>query len=493
MCTIPVKFVIGLDIGTTSVKAVVFHLNGTVKAEAERMNTTYYPQPGWAEQDPEELERAAALALNAVMVKAGVLKEDITAIGLSCAMHSLICVAEDGTPLSRALIWSDGRSSGQAEKLSQSESAELFARTGVPIHPMSPLFKLIWMKETGYEPYINARHFMSVKEFILMKWFGEIVADYSMAATSGLMNAETLQWDEKALSLANVSQDQLPKIVPPTKVLSGLEEGLAEELGLLPETPFVVGAADGQLANLGIGAISPGEVAITVGTSGAVRQFANGFRINEERETFCYAFTEDYSIIGGPTNNGGIALQWLKDLVNYQGSYEDFIAEAEKIQPGAGGIIFLPYINGERAPIWNQQATGNFYGVSITHKQEHFVRAVLEGITFNLYQIEQALERLAGKSETIYVNGGLARSAFWLQMLADIFGKEVYVAETHHSSAWGAAWTALVAIGQVSSFEEIKESVKLGSAISPNEENHRIYQNIYNKYKRLAEDISVHF
>lgn len=489
----PEDFVIGLDIGTTSVKAVVFHMNGKVKAEAEKLNETYYPEMGWAEQDPDELERSAVQALKLVIGEAGIKKEQITAIGLSCAMHSIICVNEAGVPLSRALIWSDGRSSDIAERMQATDGPEMYARTGVPIHPMSPLLKLMWMKETGYEPYEKARYFMSVKEYILMKWYGEIVADYSMAAASGLMNAESLQWDPQALELAGVTLEQLPKIVPPTETLSGLPPELAAEMGLDPQTPVVLGAADGQLANLGIGAIAAGEVALTVGTSGAIRQFTKGYHVNEKRETFSYAFSDEYSIIGGPTNNGGIALQWLKELVNYPGDYTEFIMEAEKVKPGAGGIIFLPYINGERAPIWNQKATGNFYGVSITHKQEHFIRAVLEGITFNLYQIDEALERMAGKSDTIYVNGGLARSPIWLQMLADIFDKKVYVAETHHSSAWGAAWTALVAVGKADSFEQIKETVVLGEVISPNRDTHLTYQKIYGRYKSLAKDISAHF
>lgn len=487
------EFVIGLDIGTTSAKAVIFNLDGSVKAEAEQLIETYHPQPGWAEQDPDELERGAVQALRIVMEQAQISKAEVVGIGFSCAMHSLICVAGDGTPLSRALIWSDGRSSNLVDGLLATDGQALFERTGVPIHPMSPLLKLLWMKETNYQPYLQAQSFMSVKEYILMKWYDQPVADYSMAAASGLMNAKTLQWDEEALALVGVKPEQLSRIVAPTEVLTGLKQEVAEEIGISAETPLAVGAADGQLANLGIGAIAPGEVAITVGTSGAIRQFANDFHINEKRETFCYAFTENYSIIGGPTNNGGIALQWLKELVNYPGSYEAFLAEAEGVSPGAEGMIFLPYINGERAPIWNQDATGSFSGVVITHKQEHFVRAVLEGITFNLYQMEQALARLAGESKTIYVNGGLARSPLWLQILADIFGKEVYVAETHHSSAWGAAWTALVAIGKAASFEEIKQSVKLGDAIQPNPENHATYRKIYEKYARLVADAVTHF
>lgn len=483
------QFVIGLDLGTTSAKAVVFHLNGKVKSEAERPVTTFYPEASWAEQDPVELEQSAKYAIKDAIDKAGIKKESVIAIGISCAMHSLICVDENGKALSRALIWSDGRSSEQAERLIEKDGPELFLKTGMPIHPMSPLVKLLWMKETGYEPYRQATFFMSVKEYMIFHWFGNRVIDYSMASATGLFNVETLKWESTALKLVDISVDQLSTIVPPTELLTGINTTVAKEMSILPETPIVIGSADGQLANLGIGAISPGEVAITVGTSGAVRQFARGARINEKRETFCYAFSDEYTIIGGPTNNGGVVLQWLKDLLNYQGSYDEFLAEAEKVMPGAEGIIFLPYINGERAPIWNQRATGNFNGVAITHKQEHFIRAVLEGITFNLYQIEQALERLAGKSEKIFVNGGLARSPLWLQMLADIFGKEIYVAETHHSSAWGAAWTALVAIEKVGSFEEIKENVQLGDPIQPNKENHLIYQEVFKRYKKMSEEL----
>ncbi|MBW8348593.1 gluconokinase [Bacillus sp. IITD106] len=476
------NYVIGLDLGTTSAKAVIFHLNGKVKSEAERLITTYYPESGWVEQNPNEIERCAIKAIKDAINQAGIQKEETVAIGISCAMHSLICVDQDGKSLSNAVIWSDGRSSQQADRFSEEERQDLFLKTGVPIHPMTPFTKLVWMKETEFDPYKKAAYFMSVKEFLLFKWFGERVVDYSMASATGLFNPSILGWEEAALQLAQIEEKQLSKVVPPTYILKDLNKRVADEMGLPVDVPVIIGAADGQLANLGIGAILPGEVAITVGTSGAVRQFSKGVRINEKRETFSYAFTDEYSIIGGPSNNGGIALQWLKELLNNEDSYRDFIEKAGKVAPGAEGIIFHPYINGERAPIWDQRATGNFSGLSITHKQEHFIRAVLEGITFNLYQIERALCRLAGEPSRIYVNGGLARSNLWLQMLADIFGKEVYVAETHHSSAWGAAWTALVAIGKVHSFEEIKENIQLGAPIVPNEETHRIYQEIYKEY-----------
>ncbi|MBU7591460.1 gluconokinase [Metabacillus halosaccharovorans] len=487
------EFVIGLDIGTTSVKAVVFDMNGKVITESEEHITSLYPQQGWVEQDPVEIEQFAVKAVRDVIQKANLQKNELVTISFSSAMHSLICIDEEYQPLSNAIIWADGRSTEQAEKLKRDDGTNVFQKTGVPIHPMTPLSKLLWMKESGYEPYEKATYFISIKEYILLKWFNKRVVDYSMAAATGLMNAHTLDWDNELLDMTGVRKEQLSEVASPTMVLHGIKKELGEEMGISEDLTFVLGSADGQLANLGIGAISQGEVAITAGTSGAIRQFTKGFSITNERETFCYAFTEDDSIIGGPTNNGGIALQWLKELLNYEGSFDEFTKEAEKTAPGAEGLLFLPYINGERAPLWNQQAKGNFYGMNITHKKEHFVRAVLEGITFNLYQIGQSLESQAGEPEKIFVNGGLSRSKLWLQMLADIFGKNVYVSESHHSAAWGAAWTGLVALGKVPSFEKIKENIPMSPPIIPDENNHNTYLEIYKKYESLAKDIAKHF
>jgi len=405
-----VEYVIGLDIGTTSVKAVVFHLNGKVAAETEELNTSYYPHPDWVEQDPDELADSAVLAIKSVIQKAGILPSQIAGVGFSSAMHSIICMDENGKPLSRAIIWADGRSSTQAEELKNTNGFGIYSRTGTPIHPMSPFVKLKWMNETDYEPYQKASYFLSAKEYVILKWYGKRIVDYAMASATGMFNGETLGWDEEALKTVNVKKEQLSELVPPTEILTGMDPAVAEKMGIPADLPFVMGAADGQLANLGSGAILPGEVAVTVGTSGAVRQWANGFQVNEKHETFCYMFTDSTSIVGGATNNGGIVMEWLKKLINYEGGYSEFTAEAAKVEPGAEGLLFLPYINGERAPLWNQQARGNFFGLSITHRQEHLIRAALEGITFNLYQISEALERLAGESKKIYVNGGLSQS-----------------------------------------------------------------------------------
>ena len=487
------KLVIGLDIGTTSAKAVVFDGKGKLYAEAEEQVTTYYPKLGYAEQNPQEVEAAARKVMQQVIAETDQHDYELVATGLCTAMHSLICVDEKGEPLSNMLIWSDGRAHAQAERLKAENGKELFSRTGTPIHPMTPLAKLVWMRENEDSSYQRATYFMTMKEYLVYHWFGEHVIDYAMASSTGLFDVKKQVWDEEALSLAGIEKNQLATVVEPTYELPQLVPELRKALGLPDNHRFVIGSADGQLANLGSGATSPGEVNISVGTSGAIRQFVQGAPINENMETFTYAFSKDTSIIGGPTNNGGIVLQWYKDLIKFSGDHSELIAEAEDVEPGAKGILFLPYINGERAPLWNQQATGNFYGLQVEHTRAELTRAVLEGIAFNIFQISQSLEKLAGKPEKVTINGGLTRSETWMQILADIFGEDLYFSETHHNAAWGAAWVALVAIGEAPSFAAIKENLPAEKKIAADMARHETYQEVYAKYEKVKNTVSVLF
>lgn len=487
------EVVVGLDIGTTSVKAVLFDIHGKLIYETEEMNTTFHPRAGWAEQDPDQILENTTKVIKQTVNQVNQNTMTLLGIGLSSAMHSLICLDDHMKPLSNNIIWSDGRSSNFAEELLLGNGKEIYKRTGTPIHPMSPFLKLVWMKETEFAPYHKASYFMSMKEYLVYKWFGKRWVDYSVAAASGLYNVSTHDWDEEAITLVGLSKDQLSEIVEPQKRLPSLQPKVASELGISTELPFVIGAADGQFANLGDGAISPGEVAISVGTSGAIRQFTEGAPIDPNMETFTYAFTKNTSIVGGPTNNGGIVLQWLKDTLEFKGSHEEFLRGAEKVKPGAEGILFLPYVNGERAPLWNQKAKGNLYGLTIEHRKDHIVRAVLEGIAFNLYHISQSLERMAGQPKRITVNGGLSQSELWVQILADIFGKSIHLSESHHSVAWGAAWTALVGIGRKDSYEEIKENISVRKVIQPNLEHHELYLEIFKKYEKLSKETTQFF
>ncbi|MCT8137173.1 gluconokinase [Anaerobacillus sp. CMMVII] len=495
------NLVIGLDIGTTSAKAVLFQKNGLVIEESESLYPVHHPQPSWAEQDPLVIEKAAIEAIGTVIRKANAEKKQVVAVGLSTAMHSLICIDEKHMPLSPSIIWADGRSVEQATRLRL--QTDIYLKTGTPIHPMSPLCKLVWMKETDYEPYKKADKFVSIKEFLLLRWFGEAVVDYSVASATGLFNIHSFEWDEEVLKVAGIRREQLSKPVAPTTICQGLSHELASEMGLDTNTPFVLGGSDGPLANLGIGAIAPGDVAITVGTSGAIRQMASKPKTDELQEIFCYAVTDERWIMGGPTNNGGIVFQWLRDVLGEKevelaiqrgGSAYDLLTKsASSVAPGSNGLLFLPFLNGERAPYWDANARGSLIGLTLSHKKEHIVRAGLEGVVYSLYSVGEALERLAGQPIHLFASGGFARSPLWLQIVADIFGHPVQVPESHQSSAWGAAWFALLAVGEASSLEEIKQSIPMKQTIEPNGESHKVYRELYETYRQLYMALKPHF
>jgi gluconokinase len=479
------SIIVGLDIGTTSVKAVAFSRDGRVLGEQEKNYPLYTSSPGWAEQNPLEIEAATITIIRNLIQLPDIDAKNILAFGLSTAMHSLICMDSNGEPLSPSITWADGRASTQANQL-RSKKIHIYDSTGTPIHPMSPLVKLIWMKENNYSPYQHASYFVSIKEFILYRWFGCKAVDYAVASATGLLDLQHLTWNKEALHLAGISEAQLFKPVSPTEVLVDLDKTIADKLGLTINIPFVIGASDGPLANIGVGAMNPGEVAVTIGTSGAIRQLVTEPKTDPFQQTFCYAITESLALIGGPTNNGGIVLQWLKETLGTKETYEEMISLAAEVEPGSEGLLFLPYLNGERAPMWNSKVRGNLFGLSLRHRKEHIIRAGLEGVIYSVYHVGQALERLAGKPTKLLASGGFARSSLWLQMTADVFNQEVHVPISHQSSAWGAAWIALYAIGDVNELSAIKHSIPMQEHYIPNHQNHLIYMEMFKMYKELS-------
>ncbi|KGP72836.1 gluconokinase [Pontibacillus yanchengensis] len=487
-------YTIGLDIGTTSTKAVVFQYDGNVVSEYEVGYELDQTHPGFAEQDANEIYEAATSAIRNAIQQEDVPEESISAVGMSAAMHSLICVDDKGRALSPSITWADRRSVEEAKQL-QKEERDIYLRTGTPLHPMSPFAKLLWMKQNDYEPYHQASKFVSIKEYLIYRWFGEFVVDYSVAASSGFYDIHKQEWDEHALELAGITTTQLSHIVPETYQLKGLSDEAAEKMGLLSTTPFIAGGSDGPLANLGIGAIEPGETAITIGTSGAIRQFTAKPSVDDRQEVFCYSFSEDLWITGGPTNNGGIVLNWLKDLFSNEGyvlSFDQLNHLAAEAPAGSDGLLFLPHLNGERAPFWDANAKANYIGLRSTHEKKHMIRAGMEGVIYSIYHIAHVLERLGNHHETLYASGGFARSPLWLQMLSDVFGKPVHVPKSHQSSAWGAAWTALYSIGEVDSLESIKSSIPMQTSVQPDMSQHEIYQQMFAVYQTIYPALKEH-
>lgn len=495
--------VIGVDIGTTSTKSVVFRDDGAIVASRAVEYPLFTPTPGAAEQDPDEIHTAVLTALRASVEAAGVGADTVRGVAFSAAMHSLIALDASGTPLTRCLTWADNRSQRWAERIRSEGGAALYRRTGTPLHPMSPLTKIRWLREERPQVFARAAHFVSIKEYVCRRLFGEFVVDHSIAAATGLLHLERLDWDEEALHLAGITRERLARLVPTTYRLGGLGSEIAERLGLHPDTPFIVGASDGVLSNLGVGAIEPGVAAITIGTSGAIRSSLERPLTDPQGRLFCYPLTGQHWIVGGPVNNGGLVLRWVRDELGAPevetarrlgvDAYELLGRIAERAAPGSEGVIFHPYLAGERAPLWDPNARGSFFGLGLHHRKEHLVRAAFEGVLYNLCAVSHLLEDLTGAPHTLKASGGFIRSETWVKMLADVFDRDVEVPASPESACLGAAVLGLYALGRIPSLHAVANMVGVAARYSPTSEHARVYARVFPLYERLSESFAAHY
>src|SRR5690606_3628007 len=293
------------------------------------------------------------------------------AIDFSCVMHGIIAMEEHDQPRTNCIICADTRSAAYAKALKGTpEGLDVYLKTGTPIHAMSPLCKLRWLQTEEPLIFKVARKFISIKEYISYRLFARYVVDESIASATGLFDIHTFQWYRPALELTGISTAQLSEPVPITYTLSGLDEPMANALGIPADTPFVVGGSDGCLANLGAGAVNPGEAAVTIGTSGAIRMASEVPQTDPKARTFCYMLTNRLFVVGGAVNSGGMVFRWYRDNFDLdsdsgQEAYQRLIAEASSVPPGADGLLFLPYLAGERAPHWNADAKGVLFGMQL--------------------------------------------------------------------------------------------------------------------------------
>ena len=495
------QYYLGVDIGTTSTKSIIFDIDGNVCSKSVKEYPIYYPKQNWREQNPEEILEAVIQTLGDCMKQASAKAEDIKFISFSSMMHSIIAVDEDENLLTQSIIWSDNRSISYARQFkSNGKGRELYLKTGTPTHPMSPLYKLMWLKDNEPEIYKKAHKFISLKEYIIVKFFHKYVVDYSVASTSGMFNIFNLEWDKEALSILEIKEQQLSKPVPTTHILNNLDSEICKRTGLTKETLFVVGASDGCLANLGSHAIESGVAAATIGTSGAVRAVFNTPITDKKERLFCYYLSENKYVVGGAINNGGIVYRWFRD--NF-GEIEK--AQAKKlnispyvllnemidnIKPGSEGLLFLPFLTGERAPYWNANLRGAYLGISDFHSKGHFARALMEGICYDMKDVLDAVRDLVGEVHCIYANGGFTRSEGWVQILCDIFDTEIVTTENYESSCLGAVMLGMLAIGEVENLEQCSYLVKESKVFKAKEDTKDTYITMYDYYKQSIEKLT---
>jgi gluconokinase len=479
---------VALDLGTTSCRAFLFDTDGRVLSQSSRTYGLHTPAPGFAEQDPVELIAAADAVVSEVTAAAA--NTRVRGISVCTYMHSLAAVDEDGRCLTPLMTWADNRSARQVEAVrARPDWPELYARTGCPPHSMYPLYRFLWFREHHPELLDRARRFVNIKELLLHHWTGEWLVDYNLASGTGLLNMHTLTWDPWALELAGVRADQLSRPVP---TVHTVPLG-ANRLGLRPGTPVVVGAGDGVLSSLGSGAIEPGVVAAMVGTSGALRVATAHPVVDPRARLFCYYLDTDRWVLGGSLNNGGIALRWLRDQCYPGATYEDVLAEAATVPAGAGALLFLPYLAGERSPGFNVRARGVWFGLGLEHTRAHMARSVLEAVAFRLHSVLGPIAEVAGPVREIRATGGYARSPFWLQICADVFGREVAVPVQAEGSSLGAFVLGAKALGITPDLSWVHELVSVGARLAPDMAKHERYAELFAIYRRVNQNLQGEF
>jgi gluconokinase len=480
--------VLGVDVGTTATKAVAFDAAGRQRGSAEVGYPLLEPAPGRAEQDPVVVVDGALEAIRGAVAQARAAGADVVGLSLSAAMHALIALDAHDHPLTRLVTWGDTRASAQAQRL-RAERPELHDRTGTPIHSMAPLAKLVWFAENDPTTFEAARRWVGVKELVVARLTGTYALDHSTASGTGLLNLEALDWDPEALAAAGIGPDRLAALVPATERLELLPE-VAAALGLDPRTPLVIGAADGPLANLGVGAVAPGVAACSIGTSGALRLMVKRPAVDRARSLFCYALTPGRWVVGGAISNGGVVLQWAgaalaPDLGPH--AEAELVALAEDVAPGSDGLMMLPYLLSERAPRWGAHAQGAYVGLARHHRRGHLIRAALEGVCLQLALVLASMRDAGDDVREVRATGGFARSALWRQIVADVFDTPIGFASAHEGSAFGAALLGMEALGLVESIDVAARLIRIDEVVAPDPAAAAVYAEMRPAFVAVAD------
>jgi len=479
-------YYIGTDIGTGSAKAVALGPDKKILATAQSFYSVISPRPGYSELDPSTIRTAFAHVNRDLILQ---LKRPPASIGISTAMHSVMAVDGNHRPLTRFLTWEDTRGDKIAASLRAAPlGRRIYEATGTPVHSMSPLCKIRWLMENLPAVYSKARKFISIKEYLWFELFGEYEVDHSIASATGLFNLEKRMWHPASLRYCGITASRLSRPVATSFTRDKASGPLARSLQVTSKTLFCIGASDGCLANVGSYATRTHTAALTIGTSAAIRIASRKPVVDFGSMIFNYILDEKTYISGGPVNNGGNVMKWMFStfLGNNTPGDADYLAafaEIGKIAPGADGLIFLPYLYGERAPVWDEQSSGVFLGIRSFHTPHHFFRAAVEGICFSLKEILINLEKVPGSIRELSVSGGFVHSAVWMQILADITGKKLCKTQAADASCVGAALLSMKAAGAIRNYAPPKSGSPL--SIGPRRGATGRYERSFTLFRRL--------
>jgi xylulokinase len=476
------RHLLGIDLGAGSLKVTIVTDTGAITGEASHSITTSVPHFGWSEQDPAEWFAALCAAVPAALKAAGLNAEAINGIGISAGAHIPVLTDEAGTVLRPAIMWNDQRSGPKAAALHEAAGAKIIATSLNRVNPTWTLAMLAWLRENEPNVIARAKRLYLAKDYLRFCLTGTWETDFSDAIGALLADNNTKTWSPELAALIGWDEQHLPPIVKPTDIVGSVTEQAAARTGLATGTPVVCSSNDTTVEFFGVGATSPGIGAVKLATAGVLFLATQGPSVNPPIS--CYPHIVDgmyYTATG--TNSCASAHRWLRDLMFSEHGFEEMDRLASGISPGADGLLFHPYLQGERAPYWDPLLRADFIGLTISHTKAHFARAAYEGIAYSIRDLLEAARGLGLSFGTIRLMGGGARSATWRQIIADVTGLTIERTESADAS-FGAALIAGIGIGVFASPQDaVAKCVRFLDTTTPDPSRHKFYSDLFAVYK----------
>ena len=479
-------WLLGVDIGTSSCKAAVFDPEGRVKAAGSSAYAVRYPEKGWAEQDPEDWWRGACLAIREAVEAGGIRPEEIAGIGVDGQSWAAVALDRGGNVLCPTPIWTDTRSAEICrEAAARDTEGALFALCGNPAQPGYTWPKILWYREKRPEVFRRTEKILQSNSYIVYRLTGEITQDLSQGYGLACFDMRKGCWDGEACAFLGIPRSLLPEIYPCHQVVGALTRQAAEATGLREGTPVVAGGLDAACGTLGAGVVSPGQTQEQGGQAGGMSICIDRYAADPRLILGFHAVPGRWLLQGGTTGGGG-ALKWLRAAVCPELSFAEMSALAEQAPAGSGGVAFLPYLAGERSPVWNPRACGVFFGLNFSVERKELIRACMEGVAYALRHNLETAEAAGARAETLRAMGGSANSRIWTQIKADVTGCRIEVPASDTATTLGAAILAGVGTGVYGSFEEAaRRTVNVKTTFTPNAEMKAVYDRGYELYRKL--------
>jgi len=482
-------YLLGIDVGTGGTRAVLVDRQGAIASSATCEHAPFAsPRTGWAEQDPHDWWRAAGSAIRLAL--ANVPGANVVCVGLAGQMHGAVLLDEKDEVLRPALIWCDQRTQAQCDWLnSKLGERKIIELTCNPALTNFTLTKLLWVRETEPDIWRRFRRVLLPKDYVRFRMSGDHAMDVAEASGTLMLDVAHRRWSQEMMAAAELPMSSLPKLYESPEVCARISDAGAAHAGLKAGTPIVAGAGDQAGGAVGMGIVRAGALSATIGTSGVVFAATDNPAMDSKGRvhTFCHAVPERWHVMG-VTQAAGLSLRWIRDLLKNSGdlSYDELTREAAQVPPGSDGVLWAPYLMGERTPHLDPNTLATLTGLAASHTRGHIVRAVLEGVAFSLKDTFSLFEEMKVPVRNIRLGGGGARSDLWRQIQADVYGHEVEILAAEEGAAYGGALLAGVGAKWWNSVEDACDAVvQVQKRVKPEVAAAKVMNKAYKNYRQL--------